>query len=139
MARKPDTAMTYEATTQGVTVRAAPRFHSERSSPERHRYFWTYTIEIENIGTATVQLRSRCWRITDETGRIEIVEGPGVVGQTPTLKPGQSFTYTSACPLTTPSGFMAGHYRMVDADGRSFEVTIPTFSLDRPDVVRRFN
>jgi ApaG protein len=86
-----------------------------------------------------VQLVSRHWHIIDANGRQEEVRGAGVVGEQPILKTGESFRYTSGCPLTTPSGIMSGTYRMVDEDGRSFDVVIPTFSLDSPHMRRIVN
>jgi ApaG protein len=86
-----------------------------------------------------VQLRSRVWRITDGLGQTEEVRGPGVVGETPFIQPGASFTYTSGCPLRTPSGIMVGSYQMADAQGVLFDVAIPAFSLDSPFVVRSVN
>ena len=127
----------YTATTNGVRVSVEPAFDVERSDPNERRYFWSYSIEIANVGERTVRLTHRHWRITDANGRREDVRGPGVVGETPTLAPGQSFRYTSGCPLTTPSGIMAGSFLMVDEDGVAFDVTVPTFSLDSPSP-RRF-
>ena len=103
------------------------------------RYVWAYTIEIFNRGPRTVQLMSRHWIIVDGQGRQDEVRGAGVVGEQPILKSGDSFRYTSGCPLTTPSGIMSGTYRMVDEDGRSFDVVIPSFSLDSPHMPRVVN
>jgi ApaG protein len=86
-----------------------------------------------------VQLRTRHWRITDATGRTEEVRGPGVVGKTPVLEPGESFSYTSGCPLSTPSGIMVGSYQMTTEDGGRIEVAIPAFSLDSPHTSRSVN
>jgi ApaG protein len=129
----------YEAVTHGVRVTVAPRFQPERSDPEENRWFWAYTVEITNLGEAPVRLRTRYWLITDGYGRRQEVSGPGVVGEQPLIGPGESFEYTSGCPLGTPSGFMVGHYRMEDADGSSFEVEIPAFSLDLPEQKRVLN
>ena len=129
----------YETTTEGVLIRVTPQFLDEQSIPDQGRYFWAYTIEITNHGTNTVKLEARHWKITDSNGRLEEVRGPGVVGQTPVLKPGQSFSYTSGCPLSTPSGIMVGSYRMVDETGRRFDVAIPAFSLDSPFARRVVN
>jgi ApaG protein len=96
-------------------------------------------VEIENHGAEVVQLISRHWVITDALGRIEEVEGDGVVGEQPVLKPGEAFRYTSGCPLTTASGVMEGEYRMVTSDGETFEALIPPFSLDLPDPGRVVN
>jgi len=120
----------YRATTRGIEVQVTPRFLSDRSSPENGYYFWAYTIEITNRGTATVQLKTRHWRITDAHGKLQEVRGAGVVGETPTLKPGESFEYTSGVPLPTPSGFMTGTYGMVTVGGEGFDIQIPAFSLD---------
>ena len=129
----------YQTTTRNIRVTVEPQFLDDRSSPEHNRYFWAYTIEIANIGKELVQLRSRYWRITDARGHIEEVRGPGVVGEQPVLKPGETFTYTSGCPLTTPSGIMAGWYQMEVAGGGEFNVEIPAFSLDSPYQVRLVN
>src|SRR6185312_3288633 len=120
----------YRATTRGIEVQVTPRFLSERSSPDNSYYFWAYTIEITNRGSATVQLKTRHWKITDAHGKLQEVRGAGVVGETPTLEPGESFEYTSGVPLPTPSGFMTGTYGMVTAAGEGFDVDIPAFSLD---------
>ena len=108
-------------------------------SPRKAGFFWAYTIEVANLGRETVQLVGRHWVITDGVGKVDTVSGLGVVGQQPVLNPGDTFRYTSGCPLTTPSGVMSGHYRMTDEAGRSFEVEIPAFSLDSPHVRRVLN
>ncbi len=129
----------YEAITRGIRIRVEPQYLEDQSAPEESRYFWAYTIVIANEGERSVQLRSRHWRITDANGRTEEVRGPGVVGKTPVLAPGESFTYTSGCPLTTPSGIMVGSYRMTDDNGRPFDVAVPAFSLDSPHARRSLN
>jgi len=129
----------YEAVTSDIRVRVTPRFLEDQSTPEEARYFWAYTVEIRNEGTETVQLRTRRWLITDANGRQETVRGPGVVGKTPTLPPGGRFEYTSGCPLTTPSGIMAGSYQMQRKDGRMLDIAIPSFSLDSPYTKRSIN
>ncbi|MEM9029692.1 MAG: Co2+/Mg2+ efflux protein ApaG [Pseudomonadota bacterium] len=129
----------YEAVTNGVRVRVEPDFDPQRSDPDESYYFWLYTIEISNDGDVPVQLMERHWRITDSSGTTEEVQGPGVVGQTPLLAPGESFTYTSGCPLRTPSGIMVGTYRMIDGAGDAFEVEIPAFSLDSPFTSHQMN
>ena len=122
----------YRAVTRKVEVTVTPRFVSERSSPGNGYFFWAYTINITNLSAETVQLKTRHWRITDALGRLQEVKGPGVVGNMPVLKPGESFRYTSGCPLETPSGIMVGSYRMTTEDGEQFNVDIPAFSLDAP-------
>jgi ApaG protein len=129
----------YEAVTRGIRIRVTPHYLEEQSTPEASEFFWAYTIDIANESDETVQLRSRVWRITDGHGQTEEVRGPGVVGETPVIQPGGSFTYTSGCPLRTPSGIMVGSYQMVDAKGQLFDVEIPAFSLDSPFAVRSVN
>ena len=129
----------YEKVTRGVRVRARPQFIEDQSDADAGRYFWAYTIDIINEGQVPVRLRTRYWRITDEAGRVEEVSGPGVVGETPYLIPGATFTYTSSCPLSTPSGIMVGHYRMVTDEQEVIVVDIPAFSLDSPYARRVVN
>jgi len=129
----------YRAVTRKIEVTVTPRFVSERSSPNEGYYFWAYTIDITNLGDETVQLKTRHWRITDANGRLQEVKGPGVVGEEPTLKPGQSFEYTSGVPLPTPSGFMTGNYGMITSAGEPFEIDVPTFSLDSSYAERTIN
>jgi ApaG protein len=129
----------YTAVTRDIQVTVLPEFVVERSDPEAGRFFWAYTIEIANLGRGTVQLVSRHWLITDGNGHREDVRGPGVVGEQPILNPGDTFRYTSGCPLTTPSGIMEGTYRMVDESGGSFDIEIPMFSLDSPFATRTLN
>jgi ApaG protein len=129
----------YEAVTRGIRVRVRPHYMEEQSTPDEGYFFWAYAVEIANEGDAPVQLRSRVWRITDGHGHTEEVRGPGVVGQTPVIGPGESFSYTSGCPLKTPSGIMVGSYQMSDASGALFDVAIPAFSLDSPFALRSVN
>lgn len=129
----------YEFVTRHIRVRVEPRFMEDRSDIDEGQFFWAYTIDIVNEGVETVQLKSRYWRITDEAGRHEEVRGPGVVGETPVLKPGGTFTYTSGCPLTTPSGIMVGQFFMTTDGGEAFSVTVPAFSLDSPYGKRALN
>jgi ApaG protein len=126
----------YKAVTQGIRVCVEPRFVEEESQPERRKYFFAYTVEITNMSTTRVQLRSRHWRIIDGDGNIQEVRGAGVVGEQPTLGPGETFTYTSGCPLTTPDGTMQGSYTMIADNGETFRAEIPAFSLDSPFVKR---
>jgi ApaG protein len=129
----------YEAVTRGIRIRVEPKYLEDQSSPEDSHFVWAYAVEISNDGKETVQLKTRTWRITDGLGRTEEVRGPGVVGQTPTIPPGESFNYTSGCPLKTPQGIMVGSYQMADADGKLFDVAIPAFSLDCPYTQRSMN
>ena len=129
----------YTAVTDGVQVTVLPEFRPERSEPSQNRWFWAYTVEIANMGRAPVQLIARHWVITDGDGHVEEVKGFGVVGEQPVLQPGESFRYTSGCPLTTPSGIMVGTYQMTDEHGAAFDVVIPAFSLDSPEEQRVLN
>jgi ApaG protein len=126
----------YNAVTRGISVTVTPRFVPEESSPEDGRYFFAYAVEIINLSLERVQLRSRYWKIIDGRGEVQEVRGPGVVGKQPVLGPGESFSYTSGCPLPTPGGTMQGRYTMVTAGGETFEAEIPAFSLDSPNVRR---
>lgn len=130
---------TYTAVTRGIRVSVQPQYLDSESDPDENHYVWAYTIDIENESQETVRLRTRVWKITDEKGLVEEVRGPGVVGQTPILKPGESFRYTSGCPLSTPSGIMAGSFQMTNEDGDMFDVTVPAFSLDSPEGRRVMN
>ncbi len=122
----------YRAVTRQIEVNVEPFYLSDRSAPEDGRYFWAYRVTIANQSDDFVQLLSRYWHITDGTGRVEEVRGPGVVGEQPELDPGDSYQYTSGCPLSTPSGIMVGHYTMRNARGEMFDIDIPAFSLDLP-------
>ena len=122
----------YSTTTHGVRVTALPEFSHEQSAPDDGAYFWTYTIEIANVGADPVQLVSRHWVITDANGKRVEVKGLGVVGEQPHLDPGESFTYTSGVPLPTASGMMSGSYAMTLEDGSEITVDVPAFSLDSP-------
>jgi ApaG protein len=121
-----------EAITKGVKIQVSSRFLEERSNPQTNRFIFAYTVTITNTEALPVQLISRKWIIKDADGDIETVEGPGVVGEKPVLQPGQSFEYTSFCPLETPFGTMEGHYNMVAADGSRFEAKIAPFGLATP-------
>ncbi|MGQ3675842.1 Co2+/Mg2+ efflux protein ApaG [Xanthobacter sp. TB0139] len=129
----------YRATTRQIQVTVTPRYMAERSEPDHSRYFWAYTIELANLGSETVQLKTRHWIITDALGRTEQVHGPGVVGEEPVLPPGGHFEYTSGVPLSTPTGIMHGSYDMICETGERFSVEVPAFSLDLPDAHRILN
>jgi ApaG protein len=126
---------TSDAVTRGVRVHVESEYAAERSQPSQNQWFFLYTITIANEGTETVQLLTRHWIITDAAGRVEEVRGPGVVGKQPTLKAGDSFTYTSGCPLGTPFGVMQGTYQMVTEGGEHFDATIAPFTLSEPYTV----
>lgn len=117
---------------RGVRVSVESRYAPERSNAARGLWFFQYTIQIENLGSDTIQLISRHWIITDANGEVEEVRGPGVVGKQPTLRPGESFEYKSSCPLRTPFGSMHGTYQMTTDGGQLFDVQIPAFALRDP-------
>lgn len=122
----------YEKVTRNIAVSVRLFYLEDQSSPDEDRFVWAYRVNIQNRGAETVQLLRRHWRITDKHGRLQEVKGPGVVGEQPVLKPGESFEYTSGCPLGTPSGIMAGSYQMSTTGGEHFDIEIPAFSLDSP-------
>lgn len=122
----------FVASTEGIAVAVTPVFLEEQSKPKDGQFVWAYHVEISNQSSRTVQLLTRYWHITDAHGQVQEVRGDGVVGAQPILEPGESFAYTSGCPLGTPSGVMVGSYGMVTEDGAAVEVAIPAFSLDSP-------
>jgi ApaG protein len=122
----------YEATTHQIRIIVRPQFLENQSQPDENKYVWAYTITLQNRSDEKVKLLTRHWIITDGLGRTHEVKGEGVVGEQPTLLPGEQFEYTSACPLSTPSGLMQGSYGMINSKGGGFEVMIPVFSLDSP-------
>ena len=121
-----------DTTTRGVRVQVRSSYLPERSSPRDSHYFFGYRIRISNVGEETVQLLSRHWIITDSDGKVEEVQGPGVVGEQPVIEPGESFEYSSFCPLPTPIGSMHGTYQMVTSGGSPFDAEIAPFSLAVP-------
>ena len=118
--------------TDGIRVEVKSVYVPEQSAPRAHRYVFAYTVHISNEGEARAQLKSRYWIITDGNGKVEEVKGPGVVGQQPSLGPGEHFEYTSGCILQTPRGEMRGTYQMYRADGSSFDAEIAPFALALP-------
>ncbi|WP_025897719.1 Co2+/Mg2+ efflux protein ApaG [Sneathiella glossodoripedis] len=122
----------YRKITKGIEVSVIPTYLANRSEPENSLFIWSYSVRIRNLSEITVTLRQRSWQITDAHGMTETVRGEGVVGEQPTLKPGEVFEYTSGTPLTTPSGIMVGSYDMEVEDGGWIIAEIPAFSLDSP-------
>lgn len=125
----PDLAPMSDAVTDSIRVEVLARHSPENSQPQQGDWVFQYTVRITNQGTDTVQLISRHWIITDALDRIEEVRGLGVVGEQPVLGPGQSFKYSSWCPLKTPTGTMRGAYQMVRSDGTRFDIDIAPFGL----------
>ncbi len=124
-----------EAVTRGIRVEVQSVLVPERSDPDDAQWFFAYRVRITNEGGEPAQLVSRHWVIIDGHGRVEEVRGHGVVGEQPTLGPGEAFEYTSACPLRTPHGSMHGSYQMVTPDGERFDAEIAPFALGEPERV----
>jgi len=115
--------------THQITVKVSPLYLPHQSEPENGKYVFSYTVTLSNTGSITARLLTRHWIITNGNGEQEEVKGPGVVGQHPRLKPGESYQYTSGSVLLTPVGTMGGSYRMRAEDGTEFDAEIPTFTL----------
>ena len=126
----------YVEETRGIFVRVSVSFMPEQSEPDRDRWFWAYHIRIDNQSDKTVQLLSRKWKIRDGRNAVHHVEGEGVVGERPVIRPGTAYDYVSGCPLMTPTGSMTGSYNMVCEDGSAFEIGIPLFELSAPVAAR---
>lgn len=123
----------FEATTNEMTVRVRVVCLHQHSEPAAGRYLWAYYITITNHGPKPVQLLKRSWEITDANGYTQRIHGEGVVGKQPVLQPAEQFSYNSAAPLGTPTGFMVGIYHMLNlATGEKFDIAVPAFSLDSP-------
>lgn len=125
-----------DAITRGIRVQVKSAYIPERSHQEGQPYLFAYRARISNDGEETVRLVGREWIITDADGRLERVSGPGVVGEQPILGPGESFEYTSVCPLRTPTGAMHGSYQLVSIRGDHFDAVIAPVSLDVPIALR---
>jgi ApaG protein len=128
-------ACSSEALTNHVRVEVESQYAAEHSQPFQSHWFFYYTVRISNEGSQSVQLVSRHWIITDAVGHTQEVKGPGVVGEQPMLGPGESFQYTSGCPLKTSTGVMHGTYHMLAQDGAHFDVEIAPFALHEPYTV----
>jgi ApaG protein len=118
-----------EAVTDSIRVEVMSQYSPENSRPLQDVWVFEYTVRITNLGTDTVQLLSRHWIITDALDHVEEVKGPGVIGEQPVLAPGESFKYSSWCPLKTPTGMMRGTYQMARNGGPEFEIEIAPFAL----------
>lgn len=124
-----DLAPISEAVTNGIRVEVMSQHSPENSRPSQGDWVFQYTVRITNLSSETVQLVSRHWIITDAVEHVEEVRGPGVVGAQPVLAPGESFKYSSWCPLKTPTGMMRGTYQMVGPEGTRFDIEIAPFAL----------
>ena len=122
----------YSKTTNGVTVTVTPYFLDDQSSPQESHFVWAYQVNIKNTGNTSIRLNHRNWLIIDAYGKVLNVQGEGVVGEFPTIKPGESFEYTSGTPLKTNNGIMQGFYLVSQENGEKLKIDIPTFSLDSP-------
>lgn len=129
----------YTRTTRNIKVTVLPAYLGEQSLPDEGHFVWAYSVHMENLGTETVQLINRYWHITDGHGAVQEVRGPGVVGEQPTLEPGEDYRYTSGVSLKTSSGIMTGHYEMITLENEIFHIDIPAFSLDSPEQIARPN
>jgi ApaG protein len=118
-----------EAITHDVSVEVLSQYSAENSRPQHGEWLFEYTVRITNKSAETVQLISRHWIITDAAEGVNEVKGPGVVGEQPVLAPGESFKYSSWCPLKTPVGTMRGTYQMVRTNGEKFDIEIAPFAL----------
>jgi ApaG protein len=127
---------TSEAVTCDIRVSVRARFSDQNSDPHGRQWVFLYTVTIKNESAVRVQLLTRHWIITDANGDVEEVKGPGVVGKQPTLEPGQSFEYTSACPLKTPFGSMHGSYQMLGPQSETFSVQVAGFALRVPGTMQ---
>ena len=116
-------------------MQVSARYSPAHSAPQQSHWFFLYTIRIVNEGQGSVQLLNRHWVITDASGAVEEVRGPGVVGAQPRLGPGQSFEYTSGCPLKTPFGSMRGSYEMTTGEGEKFDAEVAAFTLSQPHAI----
>ncbi|MAB23640.1 Co2+/Mg2+ efflux protein ApaG [Pseudomonas neustonica] len=123
------------AETYAIDVSVQTRYLREQSDPDAQRFAFAYTITIANLGALPAQLLSRSWLITDGNSKVQEVQGPGVVGEQPTIAPGASHTYTSGCLLETPVGTMEGSYDMRASDGHQFVAEINRFRLAKPNAL----
>lgn len=131
----PAAAPLSDAVTRGIRVEVMARYRADHSQPAQGKWVFQYTVRITNLSAETVQLISRHWIITDALENTETVTGPGVVGKQPVLAPGESFQYSSWCPLETPTGEMHGTYQMETPGGEEFDIEIAPFALRAPYTV----
>ena len=129
----------YTKTTNSINITVNPYYLEDQSEPDEHHFVWAYQVTINNLGKERVKLKNRFWKIIDSNGIKHEVKGEGVVGKQPVLNPGEKFEYTSGTPLSTPSGFMEGHYEMETINGGRFDASIPLFSLDSPFISDQVN
>ena len=121
-----------EAITSGIKVQVVSKYIPEHTNPDIPRYFFAYWVTITNDSKTTIKLLDRHWEITDATGKLEVVDGEGVIGKQPIINAGESFSYNSFCPLETEFGMMTGHYQVKREDGHFMKIKIPKFQLISP-------
>jgi len=122
--------------TKGIRIKVSPKYELTQSNPAKNKFLFSYHVQIINEGNETSTLISRHWIITNSFGQTEEVRGGGVVGKTPTIHPGESFEYTSFCPLDTEWGTMEGTYQMQQKDGSVFDAVIGKFLLSKNDIIK---
>ena len=122
--------------TKGIKISVETNFEGSFYKNYKMQYAFGYTITIENQSKDSVQLYGRHWEIMDALNHTETVTGEGVVGKKPVIQPGESYTYTSGCLLSSPFGAMQGYYNMINfTTTKKFQVVIPTFKLSTPFAV----
>ena len=129
----------YHSASNDIIITLTPTFMPHHSNIDDSLFVWYYQVQIENRSDSPIQITNRFWKIIDAYSRITEVTGSGIGGEQPILNPNELYEYTSAVPLSTPSGFMSGHYIVESADGNEFNVEIPAFSLDSPYVNQSLN
>lgn len=134
-----DNKVIYQAITDDIEIRVEPEYQPHRSSQDEGKHVWAYHVEICNLGQNSIQLRNRYWHIIDAQGRVQEVSGSGVVGEEPIIEAGESYSYSSGCPLESESGIMSGYFEMEREDGSLFQAIVPAFSLDIPNTLRILN
>lgn len=129
----------YSATTNGIEVSVWPEFIDSQVSAVGSLFVWIYHIKIENKSLEDLRLINRHWKIIDEKGVVQEIDGEGVVGEKPLIAMNGNFQYSSGVNLRHPSGIMTGHYQMKKNNGETFIAKIPSFSLDIPSIKGRIN
>ncbi|MFT7087053.1 MAG: ApaG protein [Rickettsiales bacterium] len=126
--------MQYKLETGKIEISVNPEYLNSQINKDGSFFVWSYRVEIINKGEETIQLINRYWRIIDEMGLVQEVNGSGVIGEQPILTKNESFKYTSSVHLQNPSGIMSGHYEMRKSNGEIINAKIPAFSLDVPNI-----
>ena len=122
----------YSKKTKKINITVNPYYLDDQSEPEEQHFVWAYQVNIKNSGHSSIRLNHRNWLIIDANGKVMNVQGEGVVGEFPTIEPGETFEYTSGTPLKTNNGIMQGFYLVSQDNGEKLKIDIPTFSLDSP-------